>query len=89
MFFNGKWGTVCDDRWGRGSSTVVCRQLGLGNTGTFKYFDAGPTSFPILLDEVNCNGNEANILACSHLRVGDHNCNHGEDVGVTCFGLHS
>ena len=89
MYFNGQWGTVCDDYWTLGSSTVTCRQLGLGNTGTFNQFGFGQSSYPIYLDDVECNGNEANILACSHLRLSHHNCGHNEDVGVVCSGLYS
>ena len=88
MYINGQWGTVCDDSWSTGSSTVVCRQLGLGATGTLSRYGAGSSIYPIHLDEVTCDGSEANILACPHLRLGDHDCNHADDVGVTCSGLH-
>ena len=80
---------MCDDGWTTGSSTVVCRQLGLGNTGTISYYGAGPSQFPIYLDTVTCNGSEVNILACSHLPLNVHDCGHSEDVGVTCSGLYS
>ena len=89
MYINGQWGTVCDDGWTTGSSTVVCSQLGLGSTGTLHHYNTIPTSFPILLDEVRCNGNETNILACPHLRLNKHDCNHAEDVGVICSGSYS
>ena len=36
----------------------------------------------ILLDDVQCFGNELNILECPSIRV--HNCDHFEDAGVTC-----
>ena len=89
MFINGQWGTVCDDHWGTGSSTVLCRQLGLGNTGTSAHYGAGPSSYPIHLDNVICSGSEANILGCPHSGLGNHSCNHDDDVGVTCTGLYS
>ena len=89
MYINGQWGTVCDDNWSTGSSNVVCRQLGLGSTGRFRRYGIGPSSFPIHLDEVNCDGNESNILACPHLRLSEQDCHHGEDVGIICSGLFS
>ena len=89
MYINEQWGTVCDDHWNASSSTVVCRQLGLGNTGMLTSYGAGPSSYPIYLDDVRCNGSEVNILACLHLQLHVHNCSHNEDVGVTCSGLYS
>ena len=90
MYINGQWGTVCDDNWTTGSSTVLCRQLGLGNTGALSYYNEdGSSSYPIYLDNIMCNGSEVNILACPHSRLHNHNCSHGDDVGVTCSGLYS
>lgn len=89
IFVNEQWGSVCIDGWNASSSTVVCRQLGLGNTGTFYHHGAGPIDFPVYLDDVRCNGDEVNILACLHLPLSVHNCSHNENLGVTCSGLYS
>ena len=88
MYINGQWGTVCDDLWNSVSSTVVCRQLGFGYSGTFDRYGTGSVDSPIYLDNVRCYGYESNILACSHLQLSEHNCDHTQDVGATCFGLY-
>jgi len=65
---------------------VICKQLGysIGSTRVFANFGEG--SGLILLDDVNCNGGESTIFACSHRNFGEHNCKHNEDAGVVCFG---
>ena len=39
---------------------------------------------PIFLDNVDCLGNETNLLLCDHNGIEVHNCYHFEDVGVRC-----
>ena len=41
-------------------------------------------SSPIWLDDVDCRGDESEISHCAHLKLGSHNCQHYEDVGVEC-----
>lgn len=40
---------------------------------------------PILMDDVQCNGNEQRLVDCQHIRGSNHNCFHAEDAGVTCL----
>ena len=38
----------------------------------------------ILLDNVECYGNETSLHQCAANLIGDHNCSHYEDAGVRC-----
>ena len=88
VYYNGEWGTVCDNGWDNTDAGVVCRQLGFGSSGT-AYSSAffGQGSGPIWLDNVACTGFETILARCGHLGVNTtRNCSHNEDVGVRCFG---
>ncbi|XP_054132030.1 HHIP-like protein 1 [Melozone crissalis] len=86
VFIDGEWGTVCDDGWGLPAAAVVCRQLGFPRAvRAAKKAEFGEgSSLRILLDDVQCSGQERTLLECSHAGVGTHNCKHEEDAGVVC-----
>ena len=46
----------------------------------------GPGSGNIVLDDVQCLGDEVQLTNCSHRGLGVHNCDPNEDIGVTCQG---
>ena len=85
IYYNGIWGTVCDDFWSLPDAKVVCRQLG--------YRDArqatrnavhGVGNGIIWLDNIMCIGNETELQDCQSNGFGNHNCDHNEDAGVIC-----
>ncbi|XP_070325979.1 scavenger receptor cysteine-rich domain-containing protein DMBT1-like [Odocoileus virginianus] len=87
VFYQGAWGTVCDDLWDLPEANIVCRQLGCGwaveAPGEAQF---GEGSGKILLDNVQCRGQEEHLEECSHTGWFAHNCGHGEDAGVVCSG---
>ncbi|XP_030839384.1 deleted in malignant brain tumors 1 protein-like [Strongylocentrotus purpuratus] len=87
ILYLGTWGTVCDDNWDLSDANVVCRMLGYERAENFSCCAAfGPGPGPIVLDEVECEGTEANIGHCRRSDYEAHDCDHSEDVGVLCIG---
>ena len=87
FYYNNEWGTVCGDIWNSSDASVACRQLGfLGvRDGDSSRFGAGTSSQHIWLYDVECNGSESRLIDCSHASIGFDNCDHSEDVGITCI----
>ncbi|KAM4609193.1 uncharacterized protein marco [Polymixia lowei] len=82
VFYNGLWGTVCDDSFDTLDGTVICRMLGFQRATTT--FTAASGTGKIWLDDLRCTGTEINIFDCPRSNVGVHNCQHEEDAGVQC-----
>ncbi len=63
IFYNGAWGTVCDDSWEINDAHVVCRQLGF------------PDAAEALGSSTFGNGNKAQF-ECNPLKLGEVRYNH-------------
>ena len=86
VYYNGRWGTVCNDGWNDNYASLVCTQLGFGFSGSLADFGAGTGS--ILLDNVICSVTDTVLANCGHYGVGiTVNCDHSKDVGVVCSGM--
>ena len=65
IYYNGSWGTVCDDGWDLADANVVCRQLGFeGALKATKLAAFGEGTGKIWMTYVRCTGSEsANTVA--------------------------
>ena len=91
VYHDGSWGSVCDDKWDIQDAHVVCRQLGFASA---LESIVGGAQFAggfgqILLDDLECTGEESTLGSCLHGGWYNHNCDHSEDAGVVCNALHS
>ena len=85
VYYNGRWGTVCNDGWDDNYASVVCAQLGF-KSGKLADFGAGTGS--IFLDKVICSSTDTILASCGHYGVGiTVQCIHNNDVGVKCGGM--
>ena len=85
VFYNGTWGTICDDSWNINAAKVACRQLGYNySLGVLTGSNVPDGSGQIWLDDVKCEGNETDLEDCTHNGWGKEDCSHSEDVGVEC-----
>ncbi|BFF99126.1 uncharacterized protein DMAD_07097 [Drosophila madeirensis] len=85
---NGKWGYVCDDKFGLRDADVVCRELGykLGaqEVRGSSFYAPDDQNFNYAMDEVECQGNETKLKDCDFKGWGVHNCGVDEVAGVAC-----
>ena len=85
VYYNGIWGTICDDGWDLNDAEVVCRELAFGQAIAVRKEEFyGHGSGPIWLDDLNCIGTESSIINCSHSGWGINDCNYSSNAGVRC-----
>ena len=151
VYYDGQWGTICDDTWSRADAEVACKQLGFDGgfnmpgdmipsgsdtmvcrpsataappsdvvvcsdaiadatsdeearssceavegTADGMHADRATCEYvpavPIMLDNVNCEGDESTLLEClepgyiwKRANNDDSYCNHEADIGVFCY----
>lgn len=66
MKVNGKWGTVCGDRWHVKSAMTVCRELGLNFAQQNITGNEFGTGERMVMSNPICIGDEVSLTQCLH-----------------------
>ena len=80
------WGTVCDDLFDSNNfaANVVCRSMGYSSGVLLSSATVPDGTGSILIDDMSCTAFAQSVYDCRIRPIGQHNCTHPEDVGVTC-----
>lgn len=86
IFHRGRWGNICDDEWDKYEAEVVCRQLGFNTGGKATHSGLfGHARRKYWMDNLFCNGKEAELSECRFDGWGESDCDHSEAAGVICL----
>ncbi|XP_012675528.2 lysyl oxidase homolog 3A isoform X2 [Clupea harengus] len=85
VFYQGEWGTICDDDFTLANAEVLCRQLGFVSATAWSHSAKyGAGTGKIWLDNVICSGTETSVEKCHSRGWGNSDCAHNEDAGIVC-----
>ncbi|XP_066302962.1 uncharacterized protein [Branchiostoma lanceolatum] len=89
IYYNHRWGTICNIGWTQTSADVVCAQLGYRTSVWTDNRYPAPDATPILLDDVTCDSNNKSKITECRTKPWENwspLCNHARDVSVRCAG---
>ncbi|KAH9508827.1 hypothetical protein Btru_050157 [Bulinus truncatus] len=89
VFFNGRWGSICDDHWTNNDAQVVCTMLGYQGSGAQAIGGGAfvPGRNSIWLTNVTCTGLEPSLYQCQHDQWGVTQCLSNHAAGIRCSSV--
>ncbi|XP_039610068.1 antigen WC1.1-like [Polypterus senegalus] len=85
IFYNGTWGDVCSNRMDSTTVSIICKQLGCGDSGLLEEGKYDEASNKVKwLDGVTCYGHERVLWQCSSLPWGENRCQNGDEARIRC-----
>ena len=65
VFYKGKWGKICRNKWNFEDVKVICRQLGFKSAiAEFVVGDVKDEDISFVMSNVACNGDEPELASC-------------------------
>ncbi|KAM6162687.1 antigen WC1.1-like [Erethizon dorsatum] len=88
VFYNGTWGSVCRSPIEATTLSVICRQLGCGDSGTLNTsVPAREGSRPRWVDGIRCRKIDASLQQCPSDAWNPRSCSPKDEAYITCAGM--
>ncbi|KAM4637018.1 antigen WC1.1-like [Discoglossus pictus] len=89
VFYNGSWGSVCNNNMDRDIVSLICRQLNCGSSGNqesmYTYGVASPDSV-FWVDNIECRKRDETLEQCPSSSWATHACTLREVAEIKCDG---
>ncbi|MBN3320798.1 C163A protein, partial [Atractosteus spatula] len=86
VYYNGTWGSVCQNGMTNITAGVICKQLGCGDKGTVRETNSRLSPDPKWLDFVSCRKHDSTLWQCPSSPWGQNECEDREVAEITCSG---
>ncbi|XP_062576045.1 deleted in malignant brain tumors 1 protein-like isoform X2 [Saccostrea cucullata] len=88
VLINGQWRSVCNNLWDANDAYVTCRGLGYSRgipalSSSSSVF--GDTRGQMVVNSINCKGNEDSLMECIRSLSESNVCNNGRHAGVVYY----
>uniref|UniRef100_A0A8C5ZFB4 SRCR domain-containing protein n=1 Tax=Marmota marmota marmota TaxID=9994 RepID=A0A8C5ZFB4_MARMA len=85
VFYNNTWGSVCHSPMEPMTLSVICRQLGCGDTGTLDFLiPSREGSRPRWVDGIRCRETDTSLWQCPSDPWKHQSCSPKEEAHITC-----
>ncbi|KAG3292473.1 antigen WC1.1-like [Ictidomys tridecemlineatus] len=87
VFYNNTWGSVCHSPMEAVTLSVICRQLGCGDSGTLDFLvPLREGSRPRWVDGIHCRKTDISLWQCPSDPWKQRSCSPKEEAHITCAG---
>ncbi|KAG3292461.1 antigen WC1.1-like [Ictidomys tridecemlineatus] len=85
VFYNNTWGSVCHSPMEAMTLSMICRQLGCGDTGTLDFLvPSREGSRPHWVDGIHCRETDTSLWQCPSDPWKHQSCSPKEEAHITC-----
>ncbi|XP_032246644.1 antigen WC1.1-like [Phoca vitulina] len=88
VFYNGTWGSVCHSHMADITLSIICRQLGCGNSGTLNSSIVPREGSRLRwVDQIQCRKTDSSLWQCPSDSWRRNSCSSKEEAYISCAGV--